>query len=260
MCFKLSRVALAAAIVFWASSALRAQDYEFLTVSGNGVSGDLAFAQFDSNCERGFIRASHHFSPGGAGPFDNLDQFVDQSRFPAVFPNITGDVEGHIVSTHYGASSLVTFNLSGYQLGPDTIFGMWNTTSDAVQPPYRVELLVNNNAVVPTFTQYGTGDNTGADGVPGRHQMVFNTITGEISAGAVINGGGTHTNALFWNKIPAGTTEIRVYGNLSPIPGNTLGDGVGYYFAEICVPEPASFAIAGMGLSCLATLTRRRRG
>ena len=95
MCSKPSRFASTLAIVFWASSTLQAQDYEFLTVTGNGIGGDLAFAQFDSNCGRGFIRASHQFSPGGAGPFDNLDQFVDQSRFPAVFPNITGDVQGH---------------------------------------------------------------------------------------------------------------------------------------------------------------------
>jgi hypothetical protein len=65
---------------------------------------------------------------------------------------------------------------------------------------------------------------------------------------------------LFWNNIPAGTTEIRVYGNLQPpVPGNLFGDGVGYYFAEICIPEPGSFVLCALGLFLLGVVGRRRK-
>jgi hypothetical protein len=256
------RLALALAIVFLGSTCdLPAQDYEFLTVSGNGIGGDLAFSQFDSQCNNGFIRVSHHFSPGGQGLQDNLNALISPSAFPNVFPNSGNQIQGHLAQTLYGATSLVTFGLSGYNLKPTTVFGMWNSTTEANQPQYRIELLVNNNAVVPTFNQIGTDDNTGAAGVPGENQMVFNSITGEISYGAQINGGnGTHTNALFWDNIPAGTTEIRVYGNLQPpVSGNPYGDGVGYYFAEICIPEPTSFVLCALGLFSLGMFGRGRK-
>ena len=78
--------------------------------------------------------------------------------------------------------------------------------------------------------------------------------TGEITFGALLNASGTHTNASFWDQIPAGTKQIVVYCDLPQL--NSIGDGVGYYFAEV-VPEPASFgALALSGL----LLLRRARG
>jgi hypothetical protein len=84
---------------------------------------------------------------------------------------------------------------------------------------------------------------------------------GRNLCGAQINGGnGIHTNALFWNNIPAGSTEIGVYGNLQPpVPGNPYGDRIGYYFAEICIPEPSSFALSVLVLSSLSVFGSCRK-
>ena len=59
---------------------------------------------------------------------------------------------------------------------------------------------------------------------------------GDILTGAMINAGGTHTNAAFWDKLilGTGTTKIVVHGSLTPL--NNIGDGVGYYFAELVIP------------------------
>jgi hypothetical protein len=75
-------------------------------------------------------------------------------------------------------------------------------------------------------------------------------------AGALLNAGGTHMDAAFFDNIPAGTKQIIVYGNLAPL--NLIGDGVGYYFAEV-VPEPSSFVLCGLGLAALALYAVRRR-
>jgi hypothetical protein len=90
--------------------------------------------------------------------------------------------------------------------------------------------------------------------VQGRRNLVM-LANGDIIPGAVINGGiGTHMDAAFYDGIPAGTQEIRVYANLDPL--NLIGDGVGYYFAEI-VPEPTSVMLAAFGLFSLGMFGRR---
>jgi hypothetical protein len=64
-------------------------------------------------------------------------------------------------------------------------------------------------------------------------------------------------DAAFWKmNVPAGTTQIRVYGNLDPL--NLIGDGVGYYFAEVAIPEPTSIALCGLGLFSLGAVGRGR--
>jgi hypothetical protein len=87
----------------------------------------------------------------------------------------------------------------------------------------------------------------------------MNTSTGEVTFGGTVNGGvGTHTDAAFWRNIPITTQEIRVYADLPPL--NNIGDGVGYYFAELTVPEPCSIALCAFGIfSCSAILGRCRR-
>jgi hypothetical protein len=94
--------------------------------------------------------------------------------------------------------------------------------------------------------------------VQGKHSLVMNTSNGEVTFGGTINGGvGTHTDAAFWRNIPITTQEIRVYADLPAL--NTIGDGVGYYFAELTsVPEPGSFALCALGLFSLSAFRRRR--
>lgn len=255
-------LAVAIAIVIFGSTRYSLATYIFLPVTGNGIGGNLATSQFTSPQGNGVINVTHAFTGAGPGPADNNNPLIFPSAFPTVFPG-SGNVQGHLAQTRYAATSLVTFDLNGYNILPTTVFGMWNTTDESAQPPYRIELLNAANVAVPPTTfnpPFGTGDNTGAAGVNGRKQMVLNPATGDISAGAVINGGvGIHTNALFWDKIPAGTKEIRVYGTLSPLAGNTDGDGVGYYFAELMVPEPSSLAFSALGLFSLAMFGGRRR-
>jgi len=236
---------LALATAFMASSnTALAVNYDFLTVTGNGIAGNLATSQFTSPNGNGVINVTHSFSAGGAGPNDNNNPLIFPSQFTTTFPG-TGQVQGHLAQTLYGSTSIVTFDLTAYALSSSTIFGIWNTTTDVAQPPYRLELIdSSNNPQVPsTFNFYGTQDNQAQ--VQGKNQLVMNLATGDISAGASINGGvGIHTNAVFWDNIPAGTKKLIVYGNLGPIPGNTDGDGVGYYFAEPhTVPEPSSIAL-----------------
>jgi hypothetical protein len=77
--------------------------------------------------------------------------------------------------------------------------------------------------------------------------------TGDITPGAVV-GSGVHMNAAFWKKIPTNAQEIILYGNLPPL--NNIGDGIGFYFAD--VPEPTSAILATLALLLFAARTRRR--
>ena len=236
--------------------------YSFLPITSSFGTGNLTFAQFTSSNFNGIITVSHSFSAGGVGPDDNNNALIFPSNYSAI-PGFagTGNVQGHLAQTLYGNTSKVTFNMLGYNITPSTVFGMWNTTDEVSQPAYRIELINSIGNPVPptTFTTFGTGDNLGAAGVLGRHQMVLNPVTGDISAGASINGGaGIHTNALFWNNIPSGTQAINIYGTLGQLTGNTQGDGVGYYFAELAVPEPTSFVLIALGIFSLASFGRRR--
>ena len=257
------RLAVATAAVLFATVSVSHAAYSFLTVSGNNVPGNGASSQFSG--ANGTISVSHQFSAGGNGPQDNINSAIIPSDFSTlpVFAGV-GPVQGHLAQTQYGANSKVTFTLfPSYTITPDTAFGMWNTTDEVAQPPYRIEFVDTSNNVITNvsfLTQIGTGDNTGSAGVNGRHQMVLNPLTGDISAGATINGGiGIHTNALFWKGIPANTKMINVYGNLGPLAGNNVGDGVGYYFAERVVPEPCSAALGVLALVSLGMLRGRRR-
>jgi hypothetical protein len=255
-----TRLVFTTAIAVLVSTSTTLAAYTFLTVSGNNIPGNPAFSQFAG--ANGTILVTHSFSAGGAGPQDNLNSAIIPSNFSTI-PAFTGtgNVDGHLAQTQYGATSKVTFTMA-YAITPNTVFGMWNTTDEVAQPAYRIELINASNVAVPptTFNQVGTGDNTGAAGVQGRHQMVMNPATGDVSFGAVINGGsGIHTNALFWDKIPPGTKAINVYGTLGQLPGNNVGDGVGYYFAEL-VPEPGSMMLGAIGLCFAGMLRSRRRG
>jgi hypothetical protein len=242
---------LAAATVFLGSTTALAVQYSFLNVASTGT----ATSQFTSGYGNGVINVSHVFSPGGAGASDNINTAIFPSSFPTLFPG-TGLVQGHLAQTVYSHTSVVTFDLTAYNLSPTTVFGIWNTTDEVPLPAYRVELIDSLNNPVPpaTFSLIGNEDN--ATQVQGRHQLVLNTATGDIVAGALLNAGGTHMDAAFFDNIPAGTKQIIVYGNLAPL--NLIGDGVGYYFAEV-VPEPSSFVLCGLGLAALALYAVRRR-
>lgn len=243
-----------AVIALGFSAASPAAVYDFLPVASTGVST----SQFTSAHGNGVITVSHSFSAGGAGASDNLNAVIYPSQFSTLFPG-TGLVQGHLAQTVYNHTSVVTFDLTGYTLSSSTVFGMWNTTDEVTapvggNPVYRVELIDSSNNPQPpgTFNLIGNQDNQTQ--VAGRHQMVLNTSTGEISPGTLINAGGTHTDAAFWDNIPTGTKKIIVYGDLPPL--NNIGDGVGYYFAEV-VPEPASLGLFTMGSVLLFRRNKR---
>ena len=257
------RLALAAVVVFLGSPKTSLALYSFLTVTGNGIGGNAATSQFTGT--NGVINVTHAFSPGGAGGADNNNALLTPSQFTTLFPG-TGIVKGHLAQTVYGPpggvhTSDVTFDFAGYTLTPNTVFGIWNTTTELAQPfTYKVTVIdgSNNPQAPSTFNLIGNQDNTGFGQPAGKHQLVMNAA-GEILTGAQINAGGTHTNAAFWDNLilGTGTTKIVVHGNLTPL--NTIGDGVGYYFAELVIPEPTSVAILAIGVISVGMFSGRRR-
>jgi hypothetical protein len=258
----ISRLVLAmATVVFFASTSvsLAATTYAFMNEISNLVPGNLASAVFTSNNGSGFIKVSHYFPNGGVGGSDNADNLLFPSQFTTLFPG-TGSVQGHVAQTVYGPQfkSIITFDLTNYAVRPNTVFGMWNTSDEVAQPDYTVQLLNASNVLVPpsTFNLLGDQDNTGAAGVPARHVLTMNTSTGAVSAGALLNPSGTHTDAAFWNHIPTGTKQIIVTSNLASL--NNIGDGVGYYFVE-AIPEPSSIVLCTLGLFSLGLFGRRRK-
>lgn len=262
----LTRLALAAAAILFLGSAsvsLAAvwPGYTFLTVTDNGLGGNAATAAFSG--ANGVINVTHAFSSGGAGgnDNDNFNSQFDPGQFTPLFPG-TGLVQGHLAQTVYAHTSVITFDMTGYAITPNTAFGIWNTSDEVTapvggNPVYRVQLIDNTNTQVNPNTFFYMGNQDNLTQVAGKHQMLMNTSTGEITFGALINSFGTHTDATFWKNIPTTTQKIIVYGDLPPL--NTIGDGVGYYFAELGVPEPCSAALSTLGLLTLGIFGRRRR-
>ena len=262
---------LLAVVCVWTNSA-RAAQYDFLSVSGNNLPGNAASTTFTSNYGNGVITVSHVFSsPAAVGFADNNNALIFPSQFTTLFPG-TGQVQGHLAMTVYGDpnsplpggninTSQVIFTLTGYTGSmSNLVFGIWNTTDEVALPAYDVKLLDSTSTIVPptTLTLFGSGNQDNQTQVAGRHMMQLNTVTGDITAPTLINAGGTHTDAMFHDGIPTGTKQIIVTANLPPL--NTIGDGVGYYFAEP-VPEPSSVVLASVGLATLAWYAyRRRRG
>jgi hypothetical protein len=248
-------VALTAAILFLGStSASLAATYDFLTCTSTGT----ATSQFQSTNGNGVINVTDTFPNGGAGGADNINTAIFPSSFPTLFPG-SGLVQSHLAQTVYNHTSIIKFDMTGYALSSSTMFGIWNITDEVTPPPggppvYQVQLIdAGNNQVAPsTFTLWGNEDN--ATQVAGRSQLLMNTATGDLSPGTAINPNGTHTDAAFWYNIPTTTKQIIVYGNLPPL--NNIGDGVGYYFAEVHVREPS--AVAFLGVGTLGLLSRRR--
>lgn len=249
-------------------SAARAAQYNFLSVSGNNIPGNAASTTFTSNYSNGIISVSHSFSsPAAVGYADNNNALIFPSQFTTLFPG-TGQVQGHLAMTVYGDpnnplpggpinTSHVVFDLTGYTGSlPNLVFGIWNTTDEVALPAYNVQLLDSSSTIVPptTFNLIGNQDNQTQ--VAGRHMMQLNALTGDITAPTLINAGGTHTDAMFFDGIPIGTQQIIVTANLPPL--NNIGDGVGYYFAEI-VPEPSTLALSIVGAGVCGVLAARSR-
>jgi len=234
--------------------------YQFLTISGNNVPVNLASSQFSGT--NGVIKVSHAFSPGGAGAADNQNFLggFHPGNFTTMFPG-TGNVDGHLAQTVYANTSLVEFDLTGYSLTQNTVFGMWNTTDEVTapvpgNPVYRLQLVDNTSTQVDPIGLFHMGNQDNQTQVQGRHSLVVNLANGNVTPGGTINGGvGTHTDAAFWRNFPAGTQKIRVYADLPPL--NNIGDGVGYYFAEL-IPEPGTFTLLALALAPL-TIVRRIR-
>jgi hypothetical protein len=252
------RAALAVVASAFASNAALAAQYDFLTIQQTGTNTSQ-FNSFGGN-GNGFITVTDSFPNGGAGAQNNNNAAIFPSAFTTLFPG-TGNVQGHLAQTVYNHTSVVTFDLTTYNLSSSTVFGLWNTSDEVTapvggNPVYRIQLIDSGGFQVnPTFNYIGNQDNQGAGQPLGRHQMVMNAL-GEITFGAQINGGnGTHTDAMFFDQIPAGTKKIIVYADLPPL--NNIGDGVGYYFAEVRVPEPAS--LGAIAMSGILLLRRARR-
>ncbi len=245
------------AVVFTTASVSHAVQYSFLPVNATGT----YTSQFTSSYGNGVINVTDAFPNGGAGMDENNNPAIYPNNFTNLFPG-TGLVQGHLAQTIYNYSSSVTFNMSTYNLSQSTVFGIWNITDEVSpgpggQPVYQLAMLDSNMNPLPLTSLNYLGNTDNLTQVAGKHQLDINYSTGELFPGAVINGGnGIHTDAIFWNNIPQGTKQIVVYANLPPL--NTIGDGVGYYFAEV-VPEPASISLLAAGGAGLLLLWRRSR-
>jgi hypothetical protein len=253
------RIAMAAATVFWAAASTSlAVQYKFLTVTGNNVGGNGAFSQFSSLNGNGTIDVTHFFPTNGQGGADNINSAIYPSTFNILFPG-TGPVDAHLLQTVYNHKSVVTFDLQNYKITKRTVFGIWNCTDEVpvLQPApavYNVQLVNPNLVEVDPSMLNLIGNQDNQTQVQARHQLVMNLSTGDITAGAPL-GGTTHMDAAFWDRIPGGTKFIKFYGDLPPL--NLIGDGVGFYFAD--VPEPWSIAMLAIGLWSLCACCRRNR-
>ena len=248
----LSVVTLFALTLTLTNNAALASSLKFLTVAGTGT-GNATSTQFTSQHGNGVINVTHQFSPGGAGLDDNNNALIFPSLFPTLFPG-SGQIQGHLAQTVYNHTSLVTFDLTSYTLSKKTVFGIWNATTQVQLPAYRVQLLNSVNVQVnpTTFNLIGNEGNNPVLLPQGEQYELTMSPTGQLGIGTLLNINGIHSDAAFWNNIPAGTKEIRVYGNLPPL--NNIGDGVGYYFADC--PEPSSCVLM---LASFSGLLFRRR-
>lgn len=255
---------LAALAVFWVASPSLAAvypGYTFLPVTTSTGTGNTTFTQFTGT--QGVITVTHNFSAGGAGAADNQNFLAGfhPADFTNTFPGTGNMVQGHLAQTVYNHTSQVEFDMQGYSITPNTAFGIWNTTDEVTapvggNPVYRVQLVIANTLTNPTMLSY-MGNQDNQTQVQGRHSLVMNLANGEITPGGTINGGiGTHTDAAFWRKIPANTQKIIVFGDLPPL--NNIGDGVGYYFAEL-VPEPSTLSLLMLGLFMTHAIKGRRQ-
>jgi hypothetical protein len=202
--------------------------YDFFSV---GVASGQTTLMTSPN-GRGFVKVTTAFSPNGAGPDNNNHPLLNNSKFLGLFP-ASGAVQGHLTQTLYGASVTVTYDLLNYQLGQDTVFGLWNMT-DEVAPPYRLEIRdANGNLIAPTFGWNSLGNDENTLLTSTTSIMKLDPVTGNFINPSKSGGKGGHSNAQFWNQIPPNARTIILYGRLGPLPGNTQGDGVGSYFAEL---------------------------
>ncbi len=256
--------ALAAAVLATMTGAAPSwgTDYVFLDVSQ--VGGLAGTSQFTSTVGNGVISVSRTFSPGGRGANDNDNPLIYPSQFTLLFPN-TGQVEGHLAQTVYNHTSAIEFDLTGYNLKPSTVFGIWNISNEVGPAPgntaaYWIEVIDGSSQSLPPSTWSHVGNQDNQTQVQGQQSLVLNPANGDLSPGGSINGGiGVHTDATFWDNLilPTGTQKIIVHADLPAL--NLIGDGVGYYFAEE-VPEPTTWAAAGaLGLLVIVNTRCRRR-
>jgi hypothetical protein len=241
-------VAILLALVGGMSSTALAS-YDFLTVTGNNLGGNAAFSQFNSLNGNGVITVTHSYTAGSPVEFDNVNSAIFPSQFEALFPG-TGQVQGHLSQMNDNSIATVTFDLTGYNLSLETVFGIWNITDEGFgQPHYRVELIDSLNNPQPPTSLNLIGNQDNETQVAGRRRLDMDLATGNLTSTVLINPSGTHSDAAFWNNIPLGTQKIIVYGNL---PNLATGDGVGYYFAEVHIPEPTGVVLSVAGLSGIA--------
>ena len=215
---RLITMAVCMTVLGYLSTAAQASTYDFLTVTGSGT-GNGATSQFTSPNGLGVINVTHAFSPIGPfigpGPNDNNNPLLFPSDFTGLFPG-SGQVQGHLAVTQYGktinsvptnSTSTVTFNLTNYTTS-NTVFGIWNTTTEVAQPAYRVEAMVNNVLGPPGSGWIPKGNTQNLNsGVTGIKKLEMNLATGDLTATMPAQPGPgpqfVHSDAAFW-EIPRG--------------------------------------------------------
>ncbi|HYE30890.1 MAG TPA: choice-of-anchor D domain-containing protein [Methylomirabilota bacterium] len=154
------------------------------------------------------------------------------AAFPNLFPNANNEWASPAESPHIvGAWNFsITIDLTSYTRLPELIFGFYNIRD---QGTYTLQAYDSaGNLISPPFGWNHIGNDDDALHPSASTHLVLDNSTGVFTTQYYQPG--QHSDAIFWNNIPATTARIVITGALFQTMNNQ--DGLGVFFAERVPP------------------------